>query len=120
MPEEDASHLGLRILEREVAVTGGRPREVGDLAGHPCQRQAALDERPRPGREITDREDRDAESGRRLRTHGAAAVASPDDHMPVGPRRIAAQREVAIKTLFSNDICGAQILHAATKLVSGG
>ena len=44
MPEHHAAHLGLRVLQREVAVAGRRAHEVGNLAADPHQRQIALDE----------------------------------------------------------------------------
>ena len=48
VPEEDAAHLRLGVLEIEVAVAGRRADEVRDLPRHPDEAQVALDDAVAP------------------------------------------------------------------------
>ena len=59
---DDGANLRDIVLEREIAVPGLRPREVGDFSRHPDRREAAFEHVLDPGREFGD--------GQRLRGGG--------------------------------------------------
>ena len=56
-PEHHAADLGVAVLQREVPVAGAGAHHVRDLAGHPDEREAALERRRDATDELPHRDD---------------------------------------------------------------
>ena len=104
LPEHDAAHLRLRILEIEIAVAGCGAGEIGNLAADPHEPEVPFDEQPHRRNEQGNREDgfaRPALRRWRQRNHGGLRP-RPAVTVAVSQSRLRQRRR---SMAFVQDIC---------------